>query len=345
MTSIFGRPKKKKDAGLTGYLQDFGLTDLLQLIGSQQKTGVLSLREEKKEVRVFFDNGMIVGTAVPSSAAEEHPLGKRLMAAGLLSPEKWKKVCLGRKEQLLNIEQALVTDGGVGPEDLKAAARLLTFETIYGLFKWKGGSFRFEAKPVSFPAELIEPLNAVYLLLDVLRQVDEWPIIAQRFPNFKMVFRKFEPMATLDILSGTPWEKERSPQLEGVYDLIDGKRSAQEIIGLSHIGEFDTCKNLILLLDAHMIEPVPTGPETSGKKPLPFVHFLNRTGPALGMAILILVLLFQLIFTRGEHFPFTRQEYQGWQMLRDSWRQIEAVQDLYSREILFSEGKPSTSPE
>ncbi len=325
MNPIFAQRKTKRDAGLTGYLQDFGLTDLLQLIGSQQKTGVLSLREERKEVQVFFDNGNIVGTAVPSLPPEEHPLGQRLVASGLLSPENWKKVCLGHQEQLLNIEQALVSEGKVRPEDLKAAVRLLTFETIYSLFKWKGGSFRFEAKPVSFPADLIEPLNAVYLLLDVLRQVDEWPMVAQRFPDFKVVFRRFEPMATLDMLSGTPWEKERSAQTEVVYDLVDGKRTIQDIINLSFIGEFDTCKNLMLLLDSHMIEPAPAA-GGSTKDVRQVSRFLNRAGPFLVLGILAFILLFQFLFSRWEYLPLTRSEYQGWQMIQESLRRIEAAQ-------------------
>jgi hypothetical protein len=333
VTSIFGRPKAKRDAGLTGYLQDFGLTDLLQLIGSQQKTGVLTLREDKKEVQILFDNGMIVGTAIPSLSPEEHPLGNRLIKGGLLSPEKWKKVCLGRQEQLLTMEQALIDEGGVRAGDLKSGVRLLTFETIYGLFKWKGGTFRFEARPVSYPSELIEPLNAVYLLLDVLRQVDEWPMVAERLPDLKIVFRRYEPMATLDMLSGTPWEKERSPHLEAVYELIDGKRPAQEIIDLSFIGEFDTCKNLILLLDARMIEAVPAGTEEAPKKRFQVFHFLNRPYPAL--LIIGFMLLFQVVFTRWEYFPFTRLEHQGWRIIRESLSRIETVQMQSSREIFL----------
>ena len=139
-------------------------------------------------------------------------------------------------------------------EDLSAALRLLTFDTIYGLFKWQGGTFRFETKPVSYDQEFVEPLNSEYLLLDVLRMVDEWPMIAERLPSFDMVLQKINPMATLDILAGTPWEKSRTFQMEVIYDLIDGQRAIKEIIDLSFVEEFETCKNLINLMDAGLIE-------------------------------------------------------------------------------------------
>lgn len=112
-------------------MKDFGLTDLFQVLGQQQKTGVLNLEGEKKSVQVLFDKGMIVRTAFPSESGEESPLGKRLIRGGLISQEDWKKAHQLRREKGESLERVLVEKGWVSREDLSAALRLLTVDTIY----------------------------------------------------------------------------------------------------------------------------------------------------------------------------------------------------------------------
>ena len=45
---------------LAGTLKDFGIADILQLIGQQQKTGVLHLESKDQEVQIAFEDGNIV---------------------------------------------------------------------------------------------------------------------------------------------------------------------------------------------------------------------------------------------------------------------------------------------
>ena len=58
---------------LTGTLKDFGIADILQLIGQQQKTGVLYLKSKEQEVQVFFRDGAIV--RADRRNPEKGPLG------------------------------------------------------------------------------------------------------------------------------------------------------------------------------------------------------------------------------------------------------------------------------
>ena len=338
--SIFEGRKNEKDSGLTGSLRDFGLTDLFQVLGQQQKTGVLNLLEEKKSIEVLFDQGRVVGVGFPLELGEETPLGKRLIRGGLISTENWKKVYQQHEEGLLGIEKALVDSGMVTREDLTAALRLLTFDTIYQLFKWKGGTFRFEAHPVSYDHEFMEPLSAEYLLLDVLRMVDEWPMIAERLPSFDMVMQKINPMASLDALNGTPWEKNRTFQMEVIYDLLDGGRSIKEIIELSFVEEFETCKNLIVLMDAGLIEPTTTvsvKKEKIGKREIQVAKYLADTGAYLAVGILALFFLIQLTTTRLPNFPLSKVESQGWRIFQDSLRKVQEAKVKNAQEVFFLE--------
>ena len=42
---------------LSGTLKDFGIADILQLIGQQQKTGKLRLQNGDEEVEIIFSSG------------------------------------------------------------------------------------------------------------------------------------------------------------------------------------------------------------------------------------------------------------------------------------------------
>ena len=321
-------------------MKDFGLTDIFPLIGQQQKTGILTLQEHKKAkraVQFLFDKGMIVGTAFPSDPPDEPPLAKRLIRGGVLSVEKWKKAYDQQKEDLISVENALLNTGMVVKEDLVAALRLLTFETFYDLFKWKGGIFRFETKEVSHDPSFVEPISSEHLLLDVLRMVDEWPMIAERIPTFDMVLKKSDPTATLDELTGTAWEKKRMVQMDLLYDLVDGQRTVQEIIDLSFIGEFDTCKNLVVIMDAGMVGPATVRTRAEKVKKIKAPGRLRDASAYILVSLFALFLAYQLRVTRWGDFPFTQKERETLQEIQAPLRKIEAMKKMNAREVFFLE--------
>jgi hypothetical protein len=333
--------------GLTGSLKEFGLTDLFQVLGQQQKTGVLDLQGDEKSVQVFFEKGMIVRVEFPEETGEDIALGRKLIRGGLISAENWARAFQQHEENLIGLEKVLVSSGRVTKEDLSAAIRLLTVDTLYGLFKWKRGNFRFENRPVSYDPEFVEPMNTEFLLLDVLRMVDEWPMVEKRLSSFDMTLQKVNPMATLEILAGTRWEKNRTFQMEVIYDLVDGQRSVKEIIDLSFVEEFETCKNLILMMDAGLIEPsgvkVKKGKESGKGRHL--ANHLADVGAYVAVGVLTLLLFFHFVENRLPHFPFGDEELQAWQRVHDSLKKVQEVKWKNAQEVFFlEEGRYSQSP-
>jgi hypothetical protein len=61
---------------LRGTLKDFGIADILQLIGHQQKTGALVVKNRDQEVQVFFHEGNVV-RAESSTRKKRELLGSR----------------------------------------------------------------------------------------------------------------------------------------------------------------------------------------------------------------------------------------------------------------------------
>jgi hypothetical protein len=127
--------------------------------------------------------------------------------------------------------------------------------------------------------------------------------------------------------------------MEVIYDLIDGQRSIKEIIELSFVEEFETCKYLILMMDAGLIESASTeikkGPGGGGK--IEIAKHLADAGAYLLVGIFALILLLQFTSVRVPNFPFTYGEWQGWHAFQDSLRKIHSLKVNNAREVYFLE--------
>jgi hypothetical protein len=155
-----------------------------------------------------------------------------------------------------------------------------------------------------------------------------------------MVLQKTNPMANLDVLSGTPWEKNRSFQMEVIYDLIDGQRSIKEIIDLSFVEEFETCKNLITMMDAGLIESTATvsvKKEKARTDRLRVLKFLPQAGAFAVLGILAVLVFFQLAATRSSNFPWTPEEARAWGVLQSSLGKMRDARVKNAREVFYLE--------
>lgn len=344
---IFRQPKKQEEAGFSGSLKDFGLPDLFQILGQQQKTGVLHLEQGSKVVEVLFDRGQIVRASSPVASVEDSPLGARLIRGKLLSRDQWTRACKIHREEQSGIEKILLQGGMVTQQDLTAVLRLITSETLYGLFKWTGGKFRFEAKSVSYDPKIIEPLKTEYVLFDLLRMVDESPMLAERIPHLGLVFQKTDPLATLEALGGTAFESHRSFQMEVIFDLIDGQRTVQEIMDQGFIGEFDTLKNLTVLLDAGLIEPTGIELRKRGVAKREFRPFLRTSmdiASLVMIGILALILIYQWALVREGNFLLRKVEAKAWEAIQEKSNQVWAIQLQNAREVFeIEERRPPRS--
>jgi hypothetical protein len=95
--------------------------------------------------------------------------------------------------------------------------------------------------------------------MDGIRMLDEWPIIERVLPDHDTVLTKpntaiDDEFAGDDIFGG--FEKSNdilSKESIQILKLINGKRSIYEVIEYSGLGEFDTCKALVELIDKEYI--------------------------------------------------------------------------------------------
>src|SRR5207237_3245708 len=121
---------------LSGTLKDFGIADILQLIGHQTKTGRLTLKTGNDEVEVFFVDGNVV-FATDRARKSPNLLGNLLLRAELLSSEQLEEALGVQQRTLKRLGDILMDMGAVTQAQLAQMMRLQTTETLYKLFAWK----------------------------------------------------------------------------------------------------------------------------------------------------------------------------------------------------------------
>src|SRR4051794_2951047 len=115
---------------LKGTLKDFGIADILQLIGQQQKTGTLHLEAKDQEVQVGFKDGNIV-KAESSTRKRKDLLGSMLVRAEIITEQQLEQALEDQRRTLRRLGDVLVSGGVITRDRFREMVHLQTTETLY----------------------------------------------------------------------------------------------------------------------------------------------------------------------------------------------------------------------
>ncbi len=251
---------------LTGTVQDFGIAEILQLIGQQAKSGVLHLESRDDEIHVGISGGYVVRAEAAGRKARDR-LGSMMLRAELLTREQLDRALEEQRRTLRRLGDILVDLGYVTREQLREMTALQTTETVYRLFRWKSGTYAFEPGEVEWDRETVTPLRAESVLMEGFRRVDEWPMVRKRISAPAMTFERRKAPAPEREGGGDAAPEaafgegeERSgvaglgPNERRVHALAVPGRTVEQIVDLSRLGEFETCKALATLVNLGYLE-------------------------------------------------------------------------------------------
>ena len=263
---------------LEGTIRDFGLADILQLIGIQRKTGVLSLEHGGEAVTVKFINGHVVGADTKDRNLEDL-LGSVLVRTGRITEAQLREALRLQRATLQRLGYILVRQRFISQDDLVDALRTQVTQIVYRLFRWRDGKYQFSAMDhVDYDSEHFQPLAAETILMEGARMIDEWPIIERRVRSSGMVFRQTEAGRALDVPveslldtdidlgfpdgpEGVRGSRDAKVQVSreerGILHMVDGRSTVQDLVDGSPLGEFDVYHTLYVLLDRSLIEEAP----------------------------------------------------------------------------------------
>jgi hypothetical protein len=229
---------------LKGNLTTVYINSILQLLGVDEKSGILSVKNPNIEVKVFFLHGKII---YATGSKKEYRLGHRLQRKELISRDQLQAGLELSHKTNKSLAKILVEKGCIALEEMKQEIRNKVQEIIYDLFIWQNGDFEYKDARLDLERMVAVSLDVVTILLQASRRVDEMSILRKHIPNENLIFRTSNPVqAQGEIkLNADEWQ---------VLRLVDGMRSVRQIIERGGFDEFAAYKCLYSLLSSGLIE-------------------------------------------------------------------------------------------
>jgi hypothetical protein len=233
---------------LVGNIKDFGLSDFLYLVDRGYKTGGLHLVHGQETALLFFEKGKLIMAA----RKPEDQQGDLLVRLGLINADQ-----LSQARQNLSVQgngaslTHVIVEAQIASRDqIQSVLQGFTEESVYGLFGWPEGEFRFEQnqRPAPDAPVIPIPISVDHLIMEGVRRIDEWGRIKDRIPSTDMVVRFLEQ----------PDERAKgvklAPEEWRIFARINGKDTLAEIARKTNLGEFDVCRIVYGFLTAGLVE-------------------------------------------------------------------------------------------
>src|SRR5512142_1760076 len=218
---------------LKGTLKDFGIAEILQLIGQQAKSGVLHLESRDDLIHIAIADGNVVRAESAGRKARER-LGNLLVRAGIITQEELAYALDAQKRSLRRLGDILVELKLVSKQDLREMTALQTTETVYRLFHWKSGTYEFEPGDVEWDAETVTPLRAESVLMEGFRQVDEWPLVRRKITSTAMTFERLKAM---EPERGAKSAESHGEDVEPAFDAMGGPPEPRKTGEFASVGK------------------------------------------------------------------------------------------------------------
>lgn len=234
---------------LKGNLQDFGITQLLNLVNLARKTGSLYLESREGKCVLSFREGKLI---YASMDGEDESLPVLLMKSGKLTAEQVKAIqqrMAGRPDR--DIAIALINSGHLKPEDIVKVVNQQTLNTVYKVFSWNDGTFRFEPTDMPPQGKMTTSIALENVIMEGSRRLKEWERLQDELPDLdaslKFAERPTTPLRDINL----------SPDEWRVISFVNPRNTIRQIAQSNNMSEYQIRKIVYSLLQAGIVQIVP----------------------------------------------------------------------------------------
>lgn len=172
-----------------GNIESIYLSSILQLLCNDKKSGVLSVRKDVVEVRIYFYEGIII---YATGSEKEYRLGYFLRKTGVVPTDVLRKCLKLSESKKQTLGKTLVEEGCIPIDVLKENMEKKVNKILYSLLLWKKGTFEFIERPIRLKGHVIVELNTMALILEASRRADEKASLEQKSLGSTRVLEKLE---------------------------------------------------------------------------------------------------------------------------------------------------------
>lgn len=233
---------------LKGRLEDFGITQLLNLINLARKTGTLYLERTRQNAYLCFREGKLIYAAMEGV---EDSLPAILQRANVFSPRQVQMIQTnmpGRNDR--DIAQVLITSGRLQQQLVVKVVREHILNVVYQVFTWNSGTFRFEPSKLPIQGKIATSIALENVIMEGSRRLKEWERLEDELPDLdislKFAERPSTPLRDVN-LSVEEWR---------VISFVNPRNTIRQIAQFNNMSELQIRKIVYRLLQAGLVEVV-----------------------------------------------------------------------------------------
>lgn len=232
---------------LKGNLRDFSTTQLLNLINLARKTGTLSIQSDSESAQMSFREGKLIYAHMGNENGNH--LAQILQNSGKLSSEQAQVIqshAEGKSDK--EIGHLLVTARRVTQNDIIQSVRQNVLDTVYKLFTWGEGLFRFDANKLPNSGYITIPIDLESVIMEGSRRLKEWEILQDELPDLDVALRFTDrPDARLRNINLTVEEWR-------VVSFVNPRNSIRQIAKANNLSDFEIRRIVYGMLQAGLVE-------------------------------------------------------------------------------------------
>jgi hypothetical protein len=271
---------------LEGDLAHFRLADILQVIASQRKTGILTVQGKSDILAVSFLEGGIVAADALNQSLDEL-VGEVLVRRELIEPARFARLVDEQRGSGERLVDFLVSRQAVSRDQLLESIEDLTYRLILDVLRWKEGQFKFYGGEEVAHEEGVRPLRVDELLMRSMAELPpEEGRAAALVSGMSTYVRAADGRPVRRIPVGFDEHTPLDPGIawvttdeEVVLERLDGRTTADTLARTSGLGESRVYYALSRLRGAGLVRELADGEEIPALAATPG-HSAPRAAPA-----------------------------------------------------------------
>lgn len=273
---------------LQGNLRDFGSTEILQLIGTQKKSGCLTLEWNTERATLWVVDGRIVATRQPGLTKDD-PLLHFLRQTNRLSDEQYRGIVTIQRESGRDLEDLLINGRYLDQQELGIYLERQVLDDLMRVVRWENGTYRFDPN-TKWPNPPVISLSMEGALIEAARRVDEQK-------RFVSIFK--DPHQLIGVRDLPDPDDPLSDEERELFGIIDGQHTVAEIVSTAPLSEYEAYEALQRMLDSNWIEFVghrPPGMAPPAPAPVDFEPAPPRPRARFHREVAVVLLVAAVVF-------------------------------------------------
>jgi len=162
---------ESQDLIMDGDLQTLGLQSILKMLALSGKTGTLFIKSGNETLSIALKKGQIV--ALHEDSVGQPDLLTMFCLLNRLDPSRAQAIREIAQDNLQISLGVLVEQGWMSPAEMQQRLEFEVTQSISHALRWVEGRFAFHRQVIAFESRM-HPLDVDSVLLESLRQADEW---------------------------------------------------------------------------------------------------------------------------------------------------------------------------